>query len=497
MKNWIFLTLIVLLFLTTRLYKISEIPGSVYWDEASIGYNAYSVGLNLKDEWGKTLPIHFRAFGEFKLPVYIYSVLVLTKLFGLNTFAVRLPSVLYGVATLVTIFFLAKKVTKSETVGLLSTLFLAFSPWYFIFSRTGYESVAGLFFFVLGIYVFILSLEKPKFFLFSTFLFIIAIYSYNSFRIVVPLFLLLEIFYISKKLIPLYLTSLILFGISLIPIIRLILYDAGTSRLLAVQAGNIYQIISNYFSHFSLQFLLHGDINSRSQIPNFGQVWLMDLPILFLGLVSMIKNKPKLYLLVLALLIIAPIPAAITKESPHALRTISILLPLAIIWGIGLNSIVNYFKNSKSIILASVIVILLISFESYFVYFATSYNKISSADWQYGYQEIFVSYKDDFDKFDKVIISDEYAQPYIFALYYLKYSPIKFRNDVKYNPVNNWGASTVASFGNFEFRKVTQKDINDDKTLIFASPKEAIIGIKPYNEIKFLDGTTAFLVYKR
>ena len=68
------LILICLLFLVTRLYKISEIPLSVYWDEASIGYNAYSVLQTGRDEWGEFMPLHFRAFGEFKLPVYVYSV---------------------------------------------------------------------------------------------------------------------------------------------------------------------------------------------------------------------------------------------------------------------------------------------------------------------------------------------------------------------------------------------------------------------------------------
>ena len=194
---------------------------------------------------------------------------------------------------------------------------------------------------------------------------------------------------------------------------------------------------------------MHGDINSRSQIPGFGQIWLMDLPVLLVGLLVMLKNKSKVYLLILALLIISPIPAAITKESPHALRSIAILPVLAIIWGLGLNFIIEKTKNFKGIALAGIILLLLISFENYFMYFITSYNKVSSADWQYGYQQIFTKYKDSFGNFNKVVISDEYSQPYIFALYYLKYPPTEFKNEVKYNPVNNWGASTVYSFGNF------------------------------------------------
>src|SRR3989338_266026 len=109
--------LILVLFLVTRLYKISEIPVSVYWDEASIGYNAYSIAQTGKDEWGEFLPIHFRAFGEFKLPVYIYAVVPFVKLFGLNAFSVRMPAVLFSLGVVILTFFLARKISGDRTIG--------------------------------------------------------------------------------------------------------------------------------------------------------------------------------------------------------------------------------------------------------------------------------------------------------------------------------------------------------------------------------------------
>ena len=96
MRNNLIFAFVLFLFLVSRIYKITGIPVSVYWDEASIGYNAYSIATDLKDEWGDKLPLHFRAFGEFKLPVYIYSVAVFVKAIGLNEHAVRLPAVLYS-----------------------------------------------------------------------------------------------------------------------------------------------------------------------------------------------------------------------------------------------------------------------------------------------------------------------------------------------------------------------------------------------------------------
>ena len=179
------LVLICVLFLLTRLYKINEIPPSVYWDEASIGYNAYSIAQTGKDEWGESFPLHFRAFGEFKLPVYIYTVAIFVKIFGLNEFSVRFPAVLFSLGVVMLTYLLSRKISGSIWVGLLSGFFISISPWFFIFSRTGYEATAGLMFYLLAVYIF-LCIRKNYWYIFiSTLGFVFSAYSYNSFRIII------------------------------------------------------------------------------------------------------------------------------------------------------------------------------------------------------------------------------------------------------------------------------------------------------------------------
>src|SRR3972149_1603636 len=229
------LILICIFFLLTRLYKISEIPASLYWDEASIGYNAFSIAQTGKDEWGEAFPLHFRAFGEFKLPVYIYSVVPSVLLFGLNEFSVRFPSVLYSLGVVLLSYLLAKRLFNSEAVGLLSSFFMAASPWFFIFSRTGYEATAGLMFYLLGIYLFLEQKWRGWHILLSAASFILSAYSYNRFRVVVPLTIFVLIVLNLKdlktwirqahhktqnSLVPLGITILIVI-LSIIPIYRL------------------------------------------------------------------------------------------------------------------------------------------------------------------------------------------------------------------------------------------------------------------------------------
>ncbi len=501
--TYLLLALITLLFLFTRLYKISDVPASVYWDEASIGYNAFSVAQTGKDEWGEAFPIHFRAFGEFKLPVYIYATVVSVKLFGLNEFSVRLPAVLFSLGVIFLTFFLAKKLFESVLIGIISSFFTAISPWFFIFSRTGYEATAGLMFYLLGV-IFLLHKMNGKFFLLSVLSFILSVYSYNSFRIISPLtiFILLifkfhEIKSILKKDYIYVGLSVVLLFLSFLQILRLYKYDSGISRLSVVSAP-VSSYFNNYLSHFNPDFLFfHGDKNLRSQQPDFGQLLLEDLVFLPLGLLFLIKRKSKYSFLPLVLLLLAPIPAALTRESPHALRSISVVPFMAIISAAGVFNLFKFFK-SKRAILVSIILIYLGFFSNYFFSFLNTYSFFSSKDWQYGYREIVNLISNKAAGYDRVIISDEYAQPYIFALFYQKFDPESFRRTVGRNSVDQWGFSTVSSFDKFEFGKVAKLYKSDSKsTLIFASKDEKLPSLAPVGMIKFLDGATAFLIYRQ
>ncbi len=439
-KNNFILILICLLFLITRLYKIDTIPSSVYWDEASIGYNAYSVLTTGKDEWGETLPLHFRAFGEFKLPVYIYSVLVSESAFGLTSFAVRLPSVVYGLLSIIGLYLVVFKLTKNKLISLLSSYLFAITPWFFIFSRTGYEAVAGLAFFIWALY-FLLT----KKIVISVLLFIISAYSYNSFRILTPLVLgPVLLFYLFKKVYAPVLISGVLIIMSLVPIYKLYKEDSGLARLQSV--GSKSGMVSNYVKNFSLEFLfIKGDTNPRSQIPNTGQLYYVDILFLILGILYILKSKDLKLYSVLALLLLSVIPAAITKENPHALRAILMSPILSMISALG----IYYFAKSNKFLLWGIIGIYMIFFANYFSKFVTSYNDLSKSSWQYQYKEVFENQKEG-------CVSDQYAQPYIFGLYYNKVDPKEFIKTRELNPVSDWGFSTVKSFGNYTFPKLCQ-----------------------------------------
>jgi hypothetical protein len=81
-KSWIVILLgIIFLGALCRGFKLGEVPAGLYSDEANIGYNAYSVLVTGKDEFGKFFPTVFRSFSDFKTPVYIYLTTPIIQFF--------------------------------------------------------------------------------------------------------------------------------------------------------------------------------------------------------------------------------------------------------------------------------------------------------------------------------------------------------------------------------------------------------------------------------
>src|SRR3989344_4938577 len=88
--------LITALAFLLRFWRLGEIPNGLYQDETAIGYNAYSIIQTGRDEYGKSLPLYFKSFGDYKLPVYIYATVPSILMLGLTELAVRAPSALFG-----------------------------------------------------------------------------------------------------------------------------------------------------------------------------------------------------------------------------------------------------------------------------------------------------------------------------------------------------------------------------------------------------------------
>ena len=105
-KRIVILLIITIIAVLLRFWQLGQVPPSPDWDEAALGYNAYSILETGRDEYGTLLPVILRSFDDYKPGLYGYLTVPSIWLFDLNVWAVRLPSALIGSLTVVMSYFL-------------------------------------------------------------------------------------------------------------------------------------------------------------------------------------------------------------------------------------------------------------------------------------------------------------------------------------------------------------------------------------------------------
>jgi 4-amino-4-deoxy-L-arabinose transferase-like glycosyltransferase len=509
------------------------IPPSLNWDEASLGYNAYSILKSGKDEWGRALPLTFEAFGDYKLPGYIYTALPFIAIFGLSEFSVRLPSQIAGVFAVLLVYLISKRIFKDETTALFSAFLIAISPWHLFLSRIALEANLALTFFLAGLYLFLLDHQRLRYLILSSVLFGLTFFTYNSARVFMPLFLISLVVFYKKDLLTnkkLLMIPASILGVFILSAAILAVFQDSSSRYFWVtildqgainsinEARNnsnlpdilnriinnrvvyfIKSFIINYLKHFSLPFLyFEGGSNHQFSIPNQGLAYILELPFLLIGLVSILRKKVGFILL--AWLFLAPIPSAITREAPHVLRSIFMLGVMQIITGYGLvtslkrveNNIVN--KTALSFLLLGLFGICSFYYiRAYFSY----YPKNESQSWQYGMKQMY-EYLDNNSLIrneEKIYITKRYGEPHIFYLFYSGYDPRKYQNNstlVRYERTNWRWIDRLDNLFFINDWEIKEKLQNEKNFILVTSPGNYPPDSKVLYSINFLDGSKAF-----
>lgn len=459
--------LIFLLSLFLRFYKLENYPVSLYWDEVSIGYNAFSVLQTGKDEYSARFPMLFKSFSDYKLPGYIYLDSIFIKYFGLSTFSLRAPSALLGSLAPVVFYFLLKNLLiyeksfqdeSGKTIALAAAFLLAISPWHLQFSRAAFEANVALSILLLGTSLLIVGLKNKSAAFFSIPTLAISIYFYYSERLLVPAILIIFLVLFKNQLrknLKAYLVSLLAAVIIALPISFYFTRSEGIKRVSEVSifadtsliSENVFansqnpnllktiflnwkvpiasEFLHNYFSHFSFGFLFFGDDpNPRHSAANHGNLYLVELPLILIGISRLLyfKNKKVKYFLI-GLLLISPLPASLAKDSPHALRALQMLVPILTLSALGLQKVLSS-KNLRLWMLA----IFLISGANYLVNYYYLYPLKNNNVWAYGYKELYRELSTLENKYDTIIVSGDLWKPYLFYLYYRQIDPSCYQN---------------------------------------------------------------------
>lgn len=542
----IFLILIILLAVLTRLYKLGEVPAGFYVDEAGQGYSAYSLLLTGKDEFGKSLPVVFRSLTDFKTPVYIYLVIPVIKLFGLTAFSVRFPSFLFSILTIPVLYFLIKELLpvslkkQSTVIGLISALFLAISPWHILFGRTNFECNVALFFYLAGVLSFYKSLKNPKMLILSALMFAIAIPAYHSQRINTPLtlialFLRHRQVLLSKNNIKFFISGAVLAFIILLPTISVMRTPGFLARASGLNIfshtrqmpdgyikdyqgfaeplinSSIYlstrEFFSLYFSYLSPRYMfILGDYGPRSSFPELSTFYLWQFPFYLLGLWRLLKQKNigefKFFLIML--LLISPIPAAVTRDPYTTIRALPMVIPQNIIIAFGL---VYLFNNTRKKFIFLFVAAMLVTYSLFKLYSSVFLlNEFYRAKyWDYGWDKVTYSLQN-LKPHLPVIVDNARFDAYPQLAFFLRYPPEAYQKENFEVPVSEYYTNMTHNpevhLGNITTRRIDwQNDLTTDQYLVgdelAISPGQiSEHKLTLVSEILYPDGTPAFRIVR-
>ncbi|KKU29356.1 MAG: hypothetical protein UX42_C0001G0108 [Microgenomates group bacterium GW2011_GWC1_46_20] len=381
-----------------RLGLLGSYPPFLNVDEVSIGYNAYALLLSGRDQYQKTMPLVFQSLGDFKPPVYLYLTVPSVAVFGLTEFSVRFPSAVFSVLAVLLTYLVTYRITRRRDLALLAGPLLGLGLW--------------------AIY----KKSLPK----ASFLVLLLL---------VPLLLVGGQSRIGQ--------TLVTGDVEINTAISQSLGRIDLSRAWLV----VWSVVNRYLQYFDPSFLFFRGLDlTLNQLVDAGVAYLIELPLFVVGLITVIRRRifPK------ALwwwIVISPLPASLTLNDYHPIRSLALVLPLVIIIAVGLQMAWPKFKHL--ILLAYLVNFVFVA--DYYLLHSVMQKSDYSFDPSAQIARVALANR---DKYSTIVIDPDFGKdgptikgvPDIYLLFYGRIRPQDY-----------WNSITPRGFANFEFRHIDWK----------------------------------------
>ena len=362
--------------------EIPHNPPGFFADESSIAYNAYTVARAGRDEYGRSWPLYFSAFGEYKSPAYVYLLAAVYGATGPSFAAARALSAALGAAAALLLGLIAARSVRSlgggrgggpareapaqaqagglraggraAAVGVAVALSALVTPWLFEISRLVFE-VALM---PLALALLLLALQKAATrtrWLWTDSLGVAAslalvTYAYSAGRLLAPLLALGLIFFTRRGgWRRVLLTTWGAYAAAVLPVLVFNARHEGalTERFRQVSFvrpgmswGEVLsRFLQNYAGSFSpWSWLAAGDPEPRHHVQWMGSLLAATVAASALGLFAVLgrRGRDPFWRFVLYALLVAPLPASLTLDRFHTLRLVALPVLLLVLAAAGL-----------------------------------------------------------------------------------------------------------------------------------------------------------------
>lgn len=459
-KNRLLFLLITATFMVgffLRTYKLDLYPLQINQDELSNIYDGYCIAETGADRWGDKAPIILKGFGDFdnRPPLYSYLTAVSVKMFGYSVKTGRLPSAIIGCISLVLLFLVAQKI-GGKLYGFICLLLAALSPWHLLFSRIAHEGAAlPPFFIILTLYLWQVCQEKEykiKHLIFLGLAVGLATNAYQATKIIfliISLILGVVIFLQTHKDFKKLLIFFTATGIGALPqFLALILYpdrffSRANDQLIQFSFSKrfVKEVANNFLSNFNPEhlFLNFGEFNNLS----IGRLLAVEIGFFYVGLflfyIIFIKNKKLEVRLTYIFLVVSLIPAAITQDNPHALRTSVAILIFPLFTGASFLFFIEKLQSYKfGLALSFILIGALVVNSAYYIKLYSKSMPLRAKGQQYGQVAMYQKMKQ-YDKyFENVHIQLFGAFQYLFVASYCDIKPKEYQLSEKVYTKAGW-----------------------------------------------------------
>ena len=349
---WALLGLALVVAALLRLTALDRVPPGLHQDEAMNGLDAYSIGLTGRDHFGHPFPIAgLESYGDWASPLLTLLSAPVVAVTGPRVVVIRAIAGLVGVAGVLAVYWCGLVLFKRRDLALLAAWLLALDPAHVHISRFAIPpvTVPTLVPLLTAVAVTALRRGSPLGVASAGAFAGVAVLGYPTLKLYVPL-LLLAIAAIEWRAVraasP---TGLLAGAVAFLavagPNLFLSVADpAGRTRLSQVSAfvdsdNKVADFIVGYMVYFKPSYLFAaGDNNPAHGFPLFGLLLWSLVPLLLIGVARLLAivrgagdaERRRGAGLLLAAIVLAPVPGAMTVPSPHTLRG-SPLIPLGLL----------------------------------------------------------------------------------------------------------------------------------------------------------------------
>jgi hypothetical protein len=314
-------------------------PLGFYIDESSISYNAHTIAQTGKDEHGQTLPLFFRAFGEYKNPIYIYLLAGVFRVTGPGILTARMLSAFLIYAAGLMLGLLALRISGRRDVGLFILVSALLMPWFFELGHVVLEVAL----YPLVVTLFLLSVWRTTNLnnwnwlnggLIAVTLALLT-YSYSIGRLFAPLLALGLLFFLPRARWVSVARVWLLYGVLLLPLLifqwkypgalmsrfHIVSYATNESSYPAL----VREFATHYLGNLNpWRMVVSGDPNSRqvAAIYDTAPILAVTFVLALFGIITVWRKhrNDAWWRFVIYGLLVCVVPASLTKDNFHILR---------------------------------------------------------------------------------------------------------------------------------------------------------------------------------